>query len=35
MTDRLVRLGAAVLAEEHRELVVMADPEGSELCLET
>ena len=33
--DRLVRLGASVLAEEHRGLVVMADPEGNEFCLET
>jgi predicted enzyme related to lactoylglutathione lyase len=32
--DRLVRLGATVLSE-HRDLVVMADPEGNEFCLET
>ncbi len=32
--DRLVALGAAVLAD-HGDLLVMADPEGNEFCLET
>lgn len=31
--DRLVALGATVLAD-HDDLVVLADPEGNELCLE-
>ncbi|GAA5119811.1 VOC family protein [Alloalcanivorax gelatiniphagus] len=31
--DRLVALGATVLAE-HDGVVVLADPEGNELCLE-
>ncbi|SEC65846.1 hypothetical protein SAMN04489844_2721 [Nocardioides exalbidus] len=35
MMDRLVRLGATVLAEEHRDLVAMADPESNEFCLQT
>ncbi len=35
--DRLVGLGATVLGEDggHGDLVVMADPEGNEFCLET
>jgi hypothetical protein len=32
--ERLVRLGATVLSEQ-RDLVVMADPEGNEFCLES
>jgi hypothetical protein len=33
--DRLVALGATVVRDEGGDLVVMADPEGNEFCVES
>jgi hypothetical protein len=33
--ERLVGLGARVIRQEDDDLIVMADPEGNEFCLET
>jgi hypothetical protein len=33
--ERLVGLGARIIRQEDDDLIVMADPEGNEFCLET